>query len=107
VDPVEEQLLAYNARDLERFVAAYATDVVIEDGENKILISGHGQMRESYGALFTTYPELHCEIISRIKAGKYVVDEEEITGRGSPTPMHAVVIYRVEEDKIAHVRVLR
>jgi len=107
MDPVEEQLLAYNDRDLERFIAAYMPDVVFEDGENTILTKGHDQIRKSYGNMFATHPELHCKIVSRIKVGNYVVDEEEITGRGSPTPMHAVVIYRVNEDKIAHVRILR
>jgi len=107
MNPVEGQLLAYNDRDLERFIVAYSTDVVIEDGENKLLMNGHNQMRESYGTLFETYPELHCKIVSRIKVGNYVVDEEEITGRGNPTPVHAVVIYRVDDDKIVHVRVLR
>jgi len=107
MDPVEEQLLAYNDRDLERFIAAYSTDVVIEDGENKLLMNGHSQMRESYGTMFATHPELHCKIFSRIKVGNYVVDEEEITGRGTPAPVHAVVIYRVNDDKIVHVRILR
>jgi len=107
MDTVEEQLLAYNARDLERFIAAYSIDVVIEDGENKLLMNGHNQMRESYGTMFATHPELHCKIVSRIKVGNYVVDEEEITGRGTPTPVHAVVIYRVNDDKIVHVRILR
>ena len=107
MDVVEEQLLAYNARDLERFIAIYSTDIVIEDGENNLLVKGHDQIRESYGALFMANPELHCRIIGRIRIGKYVVDEEEITGRGSSAPLHAVVIYRVEENKIVHARVLK
>jgi len=107
MDIVEEQLLAYNARDLERFIAAYATSIVIEDGENNALMRGHEQMRERYGPMFEQNPELHCRIVNRMKIGKYVVDEEEITGRGSSTPIHAVVIYRVEENKIVHVRILK
>ena len=107
MNPVEEQLLAYNDRDLERFVSVYAPDVVFENGENKLLIKGLDQIRKDYGNMFATYPELHCKVISRINVGDYVVDEEEITGRGSPTPMRAVVIYRVSGDKIVHVRILR
>lgn len=107
MDIIEEQLLAYNARDLERFIAAYSPDVVIEDGEDKVLLKGHDQMRKWYGDLFEASPQLHCRIVNRLRIGKYVVDEEETTGRkGSPTPMHAVVIYRVESDKIVHMRFL-
>ena len=108
MDIIDEQVLAYNARDLDRFVATYSPDMVIEDGENNVLMRGHEQLRERYGALFHANPELHCRIVSRMHIGKYTVDEEEITGIGnSATPRHAVVIYRVEEDQIVHVRVLR
>jgi hypothetical protein len=107
MDTVEEQLLAYSARDLERFIATYSTDIIIEDGENNLIMRGHDQMREMYGALFRANPELHCRIANRMRIGKYVVDEEEVTGvGGSPTPMHAVVIYRIEGDKIVHVHTL-
>jgi len=107
MDPVEEQLDAYNTRDLERFIAAYSPAVVIEDGADNLLMKGHDQMRERYGDLFSASPELHCRIVGRMKIGKYAVDEEEVTGfGGSPTPVHAVAIYRVEGDKIVHVRML-
>ena len=108
MDIIEEQLLAYNARDLERFITTYSADVVIEDGENNLLMRGHDQIRERYGALFMANPELHCRIGNRMRIGKYVVDEEEVTGVStSPTPIHAIVIYRIEGDKIVHVRMLR
>lgn len=108
MDIIEEQVLAYNARDLERFIATYSPNVVIEDGENNLLMRGHEQMRERYGALFDANPQLHGRILTRLRIGKYTVDEEEVTGNtNSPTPIHAIVIYRVEEDKIVHVRMLR
>ncbi len=108
MDIVEEQLFAYNAKGLERFIATYSTDVIIEDGEGNLIMRGHDQLRERYGALFEASPELNCRIASRVRVGKYVVDEEEVTGiQGSPTPIHAVAIYRIEEDRIAHVRMLR
>jgi hypothetical protein len=108
MDIIEEQVLAYNARDLDRFIATYSPDIVIEDGENNLLMKGHDQLRERYGALFEANPELHARIIHRMRIGKYTVDEEEITGRRNiPMPGHAIVIYRVEEEKIVHVRILR
>ena len=108
MDIVEEQVFAYNAKDLERFIATYSTDVIIEDGEGNLIMRGHDQLRERYRALFEASPELHCRIASRVRVGKYVVDEEEVTGiQGSPTPIYAVAIYRIEEDRIAHVRMLR
>lgn len=97
---------AYNARDLDRFLAVYSSEVVIEDGAGNLLMHGLEAMRRHYGTMFATCPELHCRVISRIRCGEYVVDEERITGRG-PAERHAVAIYRVENGQIVHVRFLR
>jgi hypothetical protein len=108
MDPIEEQLLAYNTRDLDRFLAVYSSEVVIEDGENHVVVKGLTQMRERYAALFAASPNLHCRIVNRIKIGSYTVDEEEVSGWNNlPAPMNAVIIYRVEGDQIVHVRMLR
>ena len=106
MDPVQAQLEAYNSRDVERFVACYTEDVVIEDGAGNVMMQGRAAMRERYGPMFAQYPDLHCRIVSRIRINDYVVDEERITGRG-PTEQQAVAIYRVVGDLIAHVRFLK
>jgi hypothetical protein len=108
MDPVEAQLSAYNARDLERFLAVYSPDVVIEDGEDHLVLQGQAQMRERYAALFDASPNLHCRLLNRIKIGSYTIDEEEVSGWNNlPSPVNAVIIYRVEGDRIVHVRMLR
>jgi hypothetical protein len=109
VDPVTEQGEAYNARDVDRFLACYSADVRIEDGVGNIIMEGHDAMRAQYSSLFEASPELHGRVVNRIVVGKYVIDEEEISGRiseGFPDNVHAVAIYRVEDDKIVHVRFL-
>jgi hypothetical protein len=106
MDAVQAQVEAYNARDLEAFVACYAPDVAIEDGEGRELSRGLEQLRADYGQLFAQSPGLHCQVIHRTHVGDYVIDEEIVTGRGA-NPIHAVAIYRVEQGLIAHVRFLR
>lgn len=107
-DPVDAQLAAYNAHDVDAFLACYAPGCVIEDGAGVRLMSGHGEMRSRYQALFANSPLLHCDIVSRVRIGSYVVDEERITGR-VPDLRRAVVIYRIDAATglIAHVRFLR
>lgn len=106
MDPVQEQLEAYNAHDVDRFLACYAPDVVMEDAEGRVQSRGVEEARPRYAALFARNPGLHCELLNRIRVGRFVIDEERITGAG-PEPLHAVAIYRVEGDRIAHVRFLR
>jgi hypothetical protein len=104
-DPVEEQLAAYNAHDLERFLACYTADAIIEDEANARLMVGHVAMRPAYAALFANSPNLHAEVPTRKRVGDFVVDEERVTGLpGRADPLHAVVVYRLREGMIMHVR---
>ena len=106
VDPVEGQLEAYNARDAERFARFFTDDVVIDDAAGARLMTGRDELRARYGEMFAATPALHCEVRSRLRAGRFVVDDEHVTGRG-PEPLHVIVVYTLRDDLIAHVRVLR
>ena len=106
MNPVQAQLEAYNARDVDAFVACYADDVVVEDGRGRELTRGRAQLRDDYAQLFAQFPELHCEIVHRISVGEYVIDEEIVSGRGAES-IHAAAIYRIEHGQIVHVRFLR
>jgi hypothetical protein len=90
MEPVQEQLDAYSARDLERFLACYHPDAVVEDSAGARLVDGAAALRATNEALF-------------------VIDEERVTGLklpGLPPEMHAAVVERVRDGPIAHVRVL-
>lgn len=104
--PVEAQLAAYNAQDVDAFVACYAEDIVLEDGAGKVISTGRAAMRENYARMFAAYPQNRAEIVHRIVQGQYVVEHERISGR-TPEPFFAVAVYRVEGGLIRHVRFLR
>lgn len=106
IDPVQAQLDAYNAHDLEAFLACYTDACVVEDGEGNRLVTGKAEMRTRYQALFASSLQLHAEVVHRIRIGEYVLDEERITGR-VPALNHAVAIYRVRDGLITHIRFLR
>ena len=109
MDPVVNQFEAYNARDIERFIACYDPEVRIEDGEGNLLMQGHDSMRAQYSSLFDASPNLQARLLNRIVVGDYVIDEEDISGsvaEGYPDRMHAVAIYRVDDEKIVHARFL-
>lgn len=105
---VDAQLAAYNARDVDAFLACYTSDCVVDDGLGVRLLTGHAEMRPRYVGLFASSPKLHCDIVSRVVIGDFVIDEERITGR-VPEMNRAVVIYRIDQAMglISHVRFLR
>ena len=105
-DPVDEHVRAYNERNLERFIACFSPDCVIEDAQGAVVAEGHHDLHERFGRVFAESPELHCEILHRIRVGGYVVDEEQITGRVGGD-QHGVVVSHVSNGLIDHQRFIK
>lgn len=106
-NPVQHQLEAYNNRDLEAFMEAYAPGTRIEDGKGEALMSGAEEIRAFYENLFESSPGLHCELVNRTSVGNWVIDEERVQGlnaEGFPEEAHAVAAYEVSDGKITFVR---
>lgn len=109
MDPVQQQLDAYNARDLDAFLACYAPDVVVETAAGQRMMEGRDGMRAVYGPLFANSSDLRAEVVARIAVGEFVVDEERVRGLnlpGFPAEMHAAMVYHVRGGQIVHVRLL-
>jgi hypothetical protein len=99
MDPVAEQVDAYNARDMERFLNCYAEDVVILDGRGTVLVRGSDEMRAEFTRLFDAAPALHADVLSRLEVGGYVILEERIEGYGGEA-LRGVMVYHLREDVI-------
>lgn len=100
---VQRQLEAYNAQDVEAFVACYAPDVIIIREEDGSTQTGRDGMRERYAAMFKRFPKNRATVLQRIVVGDYAVDEERIDGRDGP-PFRTIAVYRVKDGLITHVR---
>ena len=102
---VDRVIAALNAHDVEAFVACYAADAPIEDGDGTVLARGHDAMRERYGGIFEEFPAARWRALHRIETGRYVVQHEEVTGRGEAT--RHVCVYLVEDDLVVREQVFR
>jgi hypothetical protein len=105
-DPVEAHVQAYNACDLDRFIACFSPDCVIEDARGNVVARGHDGLRARFGRVFEENPDLQCEVLHRARVGEYVVDEEHITGRYGGE-QHGVVVSHVSGGLIDHQRYIR
>jgi hypothetical protein len=103
-DVVARQVEAYNAADLEGFLACYAPSVVIRSGEGVVLNEGLDAMRATYGGWFGSLPGLHAEVLARLERGSWVVDEEHVTAEG--LDVRALVAYRVRDGLIDQVVIM-
>ncbi len=105
---VQAQLDAYNARDIDAFLAPYAEDVVLArlPGDEPFA-RGHAEMRAIYGEKFATSPDLHCRLVNRIVHDRFVVDHEDVTGVPGRGRVGAVAVYEVVAGKIRRAWFLR
>ncbi|NJO13471.1 MAG: GNAT family N-acetyltransferase [Gammaproteobacteria bacterium] len=104
---VATNLAAYNARDLEAFMACCAATIEIWDQQTGVcLLHGAEQVRATYGELFARSPHLHSSIVRRACVGNVVIDYEIVTGRDGGD-LEILISYQVLEGRIARIWVSR
>ncbi len=111
-DPVVAQLAAYNAHDVDGFVACYASDAMVTSGDGRTLMTGHAEMREAYGRsrgtprarLFANHADVHADVTERLRERDWVVDHERV--RTGVETTGYVVAYRVRDGVIDRVVIM-
>jgi hypothetical protein len=105
VGPVQAQLDAYNAHDVDAFLDCYAPEAVIRHADGRVLMRGHEEIRARYERLFADNPDVTAEVPTRIQAGDWVVDEEKV--HLAAGELHVAVGYEVRGDLIQSVVMMR
>ena len=98
---VQAQLDAFNARDIDALMRAYAPDAEQFALHGQRLAKGIDEIRQRYIARFTE-PDLHARLLSRMVMGKFVTDLELIT-RNFPEgvgTLEMLCIYEVVDGRI-------
>jgi hypothetical protein len=98
---VQRQLDAYNAKDLEAWLATYAADAKQYEHPGKLLASGHAEIRARTASRFSE-PRLHAKLVKRTVMGAVVIDHEDVSRDfpEGPGRMELVCIYVVERGLI-------
>ncbi len=98
---VQGQLDAYNARDIDAFMACWADDCEYYEFPDRLLAKGLTEVRDRHVARFKE-PNLHGRLVKRI-AANLVVDQEVVTRTfpNGPGEVDVVAIYEVESGRIA------
>ncbi|WP_205853545.1 nuclear transport factor 2 family protein [Polaribacter filamentus] len=97
----QEQLDAYNKRDIDAFLKPYAKDVKVYRYPNNLEYEGLENMRNRYEGFFKNNPDVNCKLINRIVNKNQVIDHELVTANGNI--FKAVAIYTIENGKIISV----
>lgn len=98
---VQRQIEAFNAHDLEAFLAAFGEDLemaALPGGPEGA--SGKTRLRELYAERFLRNPELRARVFERLVSGSFVIQRERISGRAGKGSLEATVIYQVKAGAI-------
>lgn len=104
---IEQQLEAYNKRDIEAFLKPFSEDVKAFGYPDHLRFEGKEQMRSIYTRMFDTCPNLHCKVVSRTVSNDTVIDKELITGMNmgdEDIVVCSLAIYKIESNKISEIR---
>jgi hypothetical protein len=106
---VQQNLEAYNARDLDKFMSSFSEDIEMYNfTDGKMTAKGLLEVRKIYQELFDLSPQLHSTIVKRIVFDNKIIDHEWIEGRkGSKIPVEMVLIYEVKNEKIVKTTAIR
>ena len=99
---VQKQLEAYNARDIDAFMAWWADDCQYYEFPSRLLANGAAEIRERHVARFKE-PNLFGALINRIAVANVIVDHETVTRTfpDGPGEIDVIAIYEIENGKIA------
>ncbi|ANN65557.1 nuclear transport factor 2 family protein [Bordetella bronchialis] len=98
---VQKQLDAYNAKDLDALLQAYAPDAEQYALHGPLLAKGHEAMRARFAARLAE-PDLHARLLARTVMDNIVTDLEVVT-RNFPEgvgTMEMLCVYEVVDGRI-------
>ncbi|UFN50555.1 nuclear transport factor 2 family protein [Roseomonas sp. OT10] len=100
--PVQRQLDAYNARDIEAFMACWAEDCAYYGFPGQLLAQGAAAVRARHVERFRE-PDLHGRLLHRMAVGNLVTDHEVVTRNlpGGRAEVGVIALYEVIDGRIA------
>ncbi|MCL5775757.1 nuclear transport factor 2 family protein [Limibaculum sp. FT325] len=102
----DRQLAAYNARDLDAYMALFDPAAELVDlPSGTVLASGAQAIRALYAARFAT-PGLECRVHARIDIADHAIDRETVYGLPGG-PVEILALYRVRAGLIVWVGFIR
>lgn len=102
----QQQLNAWNFKDIDAFADCFDENVEIYQYPHDLQYKGKSELYALYAPFFKEVPQAHCEVVKRIQIGNTVIDEEKITGMNTETPRQVVAIYEMADGKIVRVTFL-
>lgn len=100
---VQTQLDAYNAQDIDAFLACYTETAVLAGLNGPVTQSGKAAIEARHRELWKTFPQNRARLVNRIDLGTTVIDHEAVERAPGGETFEVAAIYTIENGLIARV----
>ena len=105
---IQQQVIAYNSRNITDFADCHHPDVELFNFPEKVPFAvGREKIRSIYKEVFDKSPNLHTEVVHRMSLGNTVIDNEIVTGRAGVDSLKIIAIYEIEDELIRRAHFIR
>lgn len=102
-DLIQRQMDAYNAQDLEAFLACYADDAELATLNGSVNQKGIDAIRTRHEEMFAQFPQNKAKLVNRVDLGTTVIDHEAVERAPGGEQFEVAAIYTIRDGKIARV----
>ena len=102
-DIAQKQLDAYNAQDLDGYVAFFAPDCIVSGLNGVPTETSRDAIKARYAKAFAQFPQNKAELKNRITVGNTIVDHELVIRAPGGEQFEIIAIYTFRDGLIARV----
>ncbi len=99
---VQQSIDAYNAHDLDAYIACWAPDATLGQIGGRVLLDGRDALTNFYSGFFATQTTVRLTVKQRSVIGPFVVEHHEVQSEGKP-PLEAMMVTEVRDNLIRAV----
>ena len=99
-DMIMKAVRAYNAKDLDSYIACFSPDVEVYNASGVLMFKGTDKLKEHLEAFFHENPSAKREIIERVVSGNKIVEREQLVGVKGATEQSVTSIYELDNGLI-------
>jgi hypothetical protein len=84
-DMIVKAVRAYNAKDLDGYIACFSPDVEVFNASGVLMFKGADKLKDYLETFFLNNPNAKRKILDRVVSGNKIVEREQLVGlKGAP-----------------------
>jgi hypothetical protein len=99
-DMIVKAVRAYNAKDLDSYIACFSPDVEVFNASGVLMFKGADKLKEHFEAFFQANPGAKRKIIDRVVTGNKIVEREQLVGLKGAAEQSVTSVYELDNGLI-------